>query len=408
MKAHFRFYSMSALLLLALNGCGVMKIKQQTEILESACTITGTIKRNTNQEGPLMAMLFEFHGDLITLEGSLPTNEKGEFLANVTPGSYQIVAFVDSNSDGQYQTNEHAAFDRNNPIITVSSGETAQISPLTITSEVFTDENYDLTNAASKAMKNIGKLTKLDDPIFTRENYKTGMWRPMDFLQTIGGGLFMLQEYQADKTPVIFIHGINGGPEDWRTAIESLDHNKFQPWVFYYPSGLQLDFNSNYLVMAVSNLQERYHFDKVLLAAHSMGGLVARSFVKKFIENHPSKKQLIQLMVTVNSPMNGMRSAAKGVKLSPIIVQSWRDVAEGSDFITDLHNWPWPEHIPYHLIFSFQVGEGSDGVVPLDSQIPMNLQNESTRIYGFINNHVGTLNDKAFLELFNELLLENL
>ena len=42
---------------------------------------------------------------------------------------------------------------------------------------------------------------------------------------------------------------------------------------------------------------------------------------------------------------------------------------------------------------SYANGESGDGVVPLQSQVPLKLQSESIRMYAFNNDHVGTLND---------------
>ena len=69
------------------------------------------------------------------------------------------------------------------------------------------------------------------------------------------GGVFVeLQEYDARRMPVIFVHGMSGTPLDFSAAIASLDRSKYQPWVLYYPSGLRLDMVSDYLVTAVRGL----------------------------------------------------------------------------------------------------------------------------------------------------------
>ncbi len=112
--------------------------------------------------------------------------------------------------------------------------------------------------------------------------------------------------------------------------------------------------------------------------------------------------------MTVNSPMAGMPAAASGVKHSPIVVPSWRDVEPNSAFLKGIHTWKWPQEIPYHLVFSYTTGESSDGVVSLQSQVPLKLQSESIRMYAFNNDHVGTLNDNNFLALFNRILKDNL
>jgi pimeloyl-ACP methyl ester carboxylesterase len=197
---------------------------------------------------------------------------------------------------------------------------------------------------------------------------------------------------------------MNGGPTDWSAAIGALDTRYFQPWILYYPSGLRLDMVSDYLVSAIADLRKAYDFSQLYVVAHSMGGLVARSFVKKYLERFPDNSGLIRLVITVNSPMDGMSSAVRGVQNSPIVVPAWRDLAEGSDFLGELNSWPWPEEIPYHLVFSYTNGRSGDGVVPLQSQIPLQLQSEAVRTYGFNNSHAGVLSDEAFLEQLGVIL----
>jgi hypothetical protein len=103
-----------------------------------------------------------------------------------------------------------------------------------------------------------------------------------------------------------------------------------------------------------------------------------------------------------------MSAASSGVKHSPIVVPSWRDVEPGSEFLQDIHTWNWPRGIPYHLVVSYEDGDSGDGVVPLQSQTPPKLQSEATRMYVFNNDHEGTLSDKSFLALFNGILKDTL
>ena len=42
--------------------------------------------------------------------------------------------------------------------------------------------------------------------------------------------------------------------------------------------------------------------------------------------------------------------------------------------------------------------------MPLESQIPLSLQDESARIYGFRGTHAGLLNDAAFLRHFSNVM----
>lgn len=160
----------------------------------------------------------------------------------------------------------------------------------------------------------------------------------------------------------------------------------------------------DYLVKAINTLYSRHQFKELYVVAHSMGGSVSRSFIMKHYQNkHPAK---IKLFITVNSPMRGMPSAKSGVAYSPIVVPAWRDVASESEFIKNLSAGHWPKEIPYHLVFSYETGEGSDGVVPLESQIPLRLQSESTRIYGFNSSHADLLHEDQFITLLNKILID--
>ncbi|NOQ70290.1 MAG: alpha/beta fold hydrolase [Gammaproteobacteria bacterium] len=217
-----------------------------------------------------------------------------------------------------------------------------------------------------------------------------------------------MQEYDENKIPVIFVHGTNGTSNSWRTIINNIDHERYQPWVFNYPSGVRLDLVSEFLKLATKDLQNKYKMKNVYIVAHSMGGLVTRLFIKKYYKSYPAAANKIKFVMTINSPMMGIESARSGVKYSPILVPSWRDVAAGSEFIRAIHEWGWPKGLPYHLVFSYMSGNGDDGVVNLESQIPLKLQLEATRIYGFNNSHVGILKDKDFIGQFNKILRESL
>ena len=183
-----------------------------------------------------------------------------------------------------------------------------------------------------------------------------------------------------------------------------MDREKFQPWLLYYPSGSRLDMISNYMMEVGITLWNRHKFEQLYIVAHSMGGLVARSYIMKHIES--KNRVQIALSITINSPMKGMESAKSGVEYSPIVVPSWRDVAKDSEFIQKITAWNLPEDIPYHLVFSYQSGEDGDGVVSLESQIPVGLQVEAEKIYGFNSGHASILQDEIFITRFNAILEE--
>ncbi|WP_455210661.1 lipase family alpha/beta hydrolase [Kaarinaea lacus] len=395
-----------ALLILTASGCGLKEIKQQTIEAENTGIITGKIKVKSDQKGPVVVLRIEDKGGILTIENQVIATSSGKYMFIAEPGEYLIAAFIDVNQDGKFQRGqEHGNFHTDPLTFRLDAKQTFEVETIVISGDPpLPPEDKTVTIDQQKIIENIGKVASLDDPIFVRANYNMGMWRPLDFLSQVGGGFMFLHEYDPNKIPVIFVHGIAGGPTDLRKAIESIDKERFQAWILYYPSGLRLDMISEYFVKSVTDLQNKLNFTDMIVVAHSMGGLITRSFVRKYIERFPDRKDNLRLVMTINSPLGGMPSAANGVKNSPIVVPSWRDVANNSEFLGDLHTWVWPRDIPYYLIFSYEPGEDNDGIVSLNSQIPLKLQSEATRMFGFNNTHVGTVNEEAFIKLFNEIL----
>jgi hypothetical protein len=55
-------------------------------------------------------------------------------------------------------------------------------------------------------------------------------------------GLYMLQPYDPDRIPLIFVHGLISTPRMWRNVINELEtdpvlRRRYQCWVFAYPTG---------------------------------------------------------------------------------------------------------------------------------------------------------------------------
>jgi pimeloyl-ACP methyl ester carboxylesterase len=254
--------------------------------------------------------------------------------------------------------------------------------------------DIDNQGGLSRTQRNTGRIASLDEPMFSFESAKMGLWRPVDFVDQYGGGLMLLQPFAPDKIPVVFVHGISGSVLSFEKVIQALDRNRFQPWVLQYPSGIRLPVIGEYLHQSLDKLHAQYGFPQIMVVAHSMGGLMVRSFVMKHIEGRSPYK--IAVGITINSPLLGMDSAIFGVKSSPIVVPVWRDLASNSEYVRKVSDWQWPKSVPYHLIFSYLPAEASDGVVPLTSQLSLSLQDQAVGIHGFQNEHTALLADPEF------------
>ena len=105
-------------------------------------------------------------------------------------------------------------------------------------------------------------------------------------------GLYLLQPYQHDKIPVVFIHGLMSEPKTWLKILNSLKSDpvlrkKYQFWFFKYPTGNPILFSAANLRQSLINVRNVYDpdendadFDKMVLVAHSMGGLLSRFMIQ--------------------------------------------------------------------------------------------------------------------------------
>jgi pimeloyl-ACP methyl ester carboxylesterase len=110
-----------------------------------------------------------------------------------------------------------------------------------------------------------------------------GIWammRPGSYRER--AGLYLLEPYDPDQLPVVFIHGLLSVPQMWRPTIEAIQsdpalHGRFQFWVFAYPTGDPIALSALRLRESLAQVYQLYPKTKgMILVGHSMGGLVAR------------------------------------------------------------------------------------------------------------------------------------
>jgi pimeloyl-ACP methyl ester carboxylesterase len=404
------------------SGCAFLGTKRHLELVQTKlATLEGVVTMEATNTSQIVVAVWNARDVRAGLLTYTIMAAPGKFrLVVAAPGRYGILAFADLNDD--LKLNDHE------PVVIVNGDGEREIMPgemirdirLTIgTSRMETSGKapiaIDLSSLNPTPLEgmlgmrhSVGEVVSLSDPRFSPEHAKIGLWEPIRFLQEVGIGLYFLQPFDPRKTPVLFIHGADADPGVWRYLIEHLDHTKFQPWVYYYPTGLRLTVASEALSGMVSELRARHQIKTLCVVAHSMGGLVEKGFLNE-LKNHRSPVK-IPLAVSISTPWGGHEAAAMGIKNAPAVVPAWHDMVPGSPFIKSLWETPFPDGTKFHLLFGYDgkysvvMGRNNDGAVTLESELFDRAQDAACRLRGFSETHTGILSSEAVSGHLNTLL----
>lgn len=245
------------------------------------------------------------------------------------------------------------------------------------------------------------QVSGLDAPGLAHVYGRKGLWQPLSFIKEKRGGVYLLEAYDPQKVPVLFVHGAGGTPQDWRYFIGKLDRSRYQAWVYYYPTGLPIELSAGWLKNFLAELHRRYGFHQLAIAAHSMGGLVARRFLT--LNENPGYSTLLATFAT---PFGGVPVASLSLTLGAYAVPSWRDLAPGSDFLRTLQAQPLPPNVEHHVFFGYLDNGGdfdSDGVIPVVSQVEQRIA-AGAKTHGFRTDHSEILDSAPVFRSFAAVL----
>jgi len=423
--------SLFLLILLTLqSGCSLIKTDQEIKEIDSAVTITGKILNAKNPDTPIVIGLFkkEKEKEKERVKGQGKKNKYTLLQSTVVYGnsafeflteedSYYVAAFADINQDFILQKNESAGWYGKPSALKVISGK--QIPPIQITLKPPAEVNIDMPSIYDanyqqlitlKNNKTLGRILKITDPSLSHSVGQLGLWHPLEFVKQQKNGIFFLQDYDPKKTPVIFFHGIGGSGADLKSLITSIDTNKFQPWVMQYPSGLRIDLIASHSSGEINKLRSKYHFDKYVVIAHSMGGLLARSIIERQLSQ--KRNVDIPLFISISTPWNGHKAATWGIEGAPVVIPVWFDIAPGSPYLKRLQQQIAKTPVKHHLLFSYKGNlslinsENNDGTVTLSSELLPIVQTHAEEVYGFDIDHVGILEYQEMLDKVNQRLSE--
>ena len=413
-------YILLAFFCIILSGCAFTALEKEVTLFNQTSRLQGTLTNTSPHEKPIVVLVYQFQKNEKKLVTYSIFHSSGTFTFVQLPGRYLIAAFEDENEDFVYQPTEYAGYVDNSSILTLEPGKDISHLDLTLQhpDDVVLAEAPNLTsNGTNMALRfpktRAGEIVTLEDTRFSPENGRIGLWEPIRFLQTVGGGVFFLEPFHPEKIPVLLVHGVGGYSEKMTPLIHEFDRTHFQPWIFNYPTGLRLDMATEFLRRSLSKILVKYKYDRLVIIAHSMGGLVARSLVNTSvccIVNGFEEQQYKLLLLTLSTPWGGHQTAQIGVDYAPAVIPSWLDMVPGSPFQRTLFKTPLPDNIEYYLFFSFLGGRNlftngnDDGTVSLASQLKPQAQEAAIRIHGFNENHTGILSSPDAIAKIMELL----
>ena len=252
-----------------------------------------------------------------------------------------------------------------------------------------------------------GEVVTIDHYYFAKGFGALGMWRPLELMSLEAPNIFFLSEYDPQKKPILFVHGISGTPADFKNLISKIDTDIYQPWVFQYSSGLRLDGIVAGLHYEIEKLRKKHGFKKIILVAHSMGGLISRTYIQRY---QNTLNSVVEKYISVSSPYGGHDLAAFGVRNeTKSFVAAWVDMVPGSDFQKRMYETKLK--IPFYLIYGNysklkdKTAKG-DGTVSLKSMLEPEVVEDAVKTYEFDEDHMTILSSDEVFNVIQKIMAE--
>ncbi|MBT4520691.1 MAG: alpha/beta fold hydrolase [Halieaceae bacterium] len=406
-----------AFLIIFLQACAIYDLKGDVDRADSSYGLLRVAPIDRTPGSDILLLVYRQTGPGPQLINHRMPLAGQESLFLVPIAEYRIVAFEDVNHDFIYQPGEPAASSDEPPLYTgVPRGkealqyESVESLKLHLSADYQLPWSVDLSaqmpqEQISRAKQNYLQLTTWDNPAFSEDNVRKGLWQPLTFYEQTGYGLYLLEELDPAKQPLLLVHGINGSPLNFRALAAELSED-YQLLLFQYPSGFSLEYSAYVLHRAVSDFLGHRTNKELHILAHSMGGLLSRGML---LLNNAETNARISTYITLATPWSGHDAARLGVEWAPVIAPVWRSMAPDSSYLQRIFAEPLAESIEHYLFFSSAhsrngPSKGDDGVVTVRSQLSYHAQKQASAVYGIEDNHSGIINNPCTIATVQMLL----
>lgn len=330
----------------------------------------------------------------------------GSFMLYVPAGRYRIYVFTDSSEDGYFTDEEvsgvfTAKSGQPEEIVlsegevragvVVAAGETGRGAPPNTARIRIRDDAKLMPYQTAN-----GDIVRIYDEKFCAENAETGLWAPSQFMKAFGAHSYFTRKYDPGKIPILFVHGVEGNPQNWAYFDFRLARTRYQPLYFYYPSGIRLPLATRLLYESLLDLKRKYGIARICVTAHSMGGLIARNLLAQY----DLKAQGIEvvLFVTLASPWTGFEAADRAFLFSSKKLPNWYDVGTTSAFIRRTLQVPLPLSVVHCLFY------GTKDSISRGRALDDRASAGAAEKFGFDVDHDTILTDRGVFRKYGELL----
>lgn len=408
-----------SLVALASSGCLIRSLREGFAAAELTSAISGVLQV-PGEWGPSTVLLFrELEDGSLSLESTQFLYRARRFSFSARAGAYQVAAYQSAEPGALPASGASWALPGTAGPIRVGQGDAAvsvALVPQATRADPrparFASMARGSMLALQRARRSLGEVSQLNDRRFDAKAGSLGWWSPGEFSERLGWGIFFLQRYDPKTIPVLFVHGAGGYPQEWTFLASRLDHSRYQPWVFQYPSGMRLQGAADCLCDLLSELKARHGFQKMAIVAHSMGGLVVRSALNR--EGQESCARGVSVFVSISSPWLGQGEAQMAPGQTTYVLPAWVDLAPQSEFLRKLHESNLPDGTEFALFFGYRGGlssivtGSSDRTVTLRSMLDERAQTEASTIRGFDEDHDSILRSEAVASRLLRILDANL
>jgi len=395
---------------LVTTGCALIKLKKENTEVLSSTVLVGRISTAFPGKGPIIVAAYSMNQGKREVAHYTVLHDFGEYELMVAKGNFYVFAYWDKNSNLIYDAGEPAGQYGDPKMVTTPSGGVVGDINIAIPEKaqnIDVPSGFEISSVKPHKLHSrlAGVIIDLDDERFSEEHGSKGYWEGVSFFKEFGGNIYFLEEYDPQKIPILFIHGATGTPKGWKYFVDNIDRTRFQPWFFYYPSGARIQSMSYLLLWKLQNLRIKYHFDQLYITAHSMGGLVARSFIVDYGANFP----YVKLFVSLATPWGGDRMAEYGVKQSPAVIPCWIDMQPESPFIQSLYRTKMPETVSFYMFYGHRGSRNpfrsnNDTTIAFSSLLDRRAQSEAKMNYAFNEDHATIIYSKEVLEQYNTII----